>query len=215
MKKKNLLGLEIIATFLCLLVFLSIAVVITLNFRSLYYASIKTFHITENTGLSETTIRNNYDVLIDYNRLFGTKELEFPDFPMSENGKIHFEEVKRIFITIEILGVISFILLIFIILYLVKNYQFRFLKYNFSLGISIPIILGVLIGLNWEKAFVIFHKMFFNNDYWIFDVNTDPIITILPDKFFFICAVMILFLFILFSCVSGVIYRAVKHMKVI
>lgn len=215
MKKKNLLGLEIIATFLCLLVFLSIAVVITLNFRSLYYASIKTFHITENTGLSETTIRNNYDVLIDYNRLFGTKELEFPDFPMSENGKIHFEEVKRIFITIEILGVISFILLIFIILYLVKNYQFRFLKYNFSLGISIPIILGVLIGLNWEKAFVIFHKIFFNNDYWIFDVNTDPIITILPDKFFFICAVMILFLFILFSCVSGVIYRAVKHMKVI
>lgn len=213
MKKKVLLGLERTATFLSLLIFLSIAVVITLNFRSLYYGSVKAFNITENTGLSETIIRRNYDVLIDYNQLFGTKELKFPDFSMSENGRTHFEEVKQIFIGIEILGIISFILLILIAVYLLKNHQLNFLKYNCYFGMGIPIFMGILIRINWKKSFVLFHKLFFDNDYWIFDINTDPIITILPDEFFFVCAIMILFLFLVFSCVSGIIYRKLKHMK--
>lgn len=209
--KKNLLNsLEIITTLLCLILFLSITVAFTLHFRPLYYNSINRFHIKEETGLTKEIIKKNYDVLIDYNHQFGTKELEFPDFPMSEKGKIHFEEVKQIFVTIELMGIVSFFILICIIPFLIKKQHYHFLKWNFLLGISIPVILGVLIGLNWETAFVLFHKVFFNNDYWIFDITSDPIITILPDEFFFLCAVVILFLFLLLNIISGIVYRIIK-----
>ena len=41
------------------------------------------------------------------------------------------------------------------------------------------------IVVNFEGSFVLFHKTMFNNDYWIFDPNLDPVINILPEEFFF------------------------------
>ena len=79
------------------LTIISVSVVFTLAFRPLYYADINALNIPERTGYSEEMIRENYDVLIDYNLSFGEEELEFPSLPMSESGRIHFEEVKDIF----------------------------------------------------------------------------------------------------------------------
>ena len=52
---------------LCLI---CLAVVITLNFRPLYYFDIGYFNLVERTGYTEEIIRENYDVLIDYNSVF-------------------------------------------------------------------------------------------------------------------------------------------------
>ena len=54
-------------------------------------------HITELSGREEKDIRSNYDALIDYNSLFNHQPLKFPTCAMSESGRIHFEEVKKIF----------------------------------------------------------------------------------------------------------------------
>ena len=73
--------------------------VLGLNLRTIYYFDIRSQQLERQTGLSEDQIRENYDALIDYNLITkGVKTLEFPDFPMSEHGKIHFAEVKRIFV---------------------------------------------------------------------------------------------------------------------
>ena len=53
-------------------------------------------HITELSGREEKDIRSNYDALIDYNSLFNHQPLKFPTCAMSESGRIHFEEVKKI-----------------------------------------------------------------------------------------------------------------------
>ena len=37
-----------------------------------------------------------------------------------------------------------------------------------------------------------FHKLFFDNDDWIFNPRTDPVIKILPDEFFMHCAIAII-----------------------
>ena len=42
----------------------------------------------------------------------------------------------------------------------------------------------------------LFHKLLFSNDYWMFDIETDPIILMLPEEFFMHAACAIL-LFIL------------------
>lgn len=81
------------------------------------------------------------------------------------------------------------------------------------LTVAIPAALGVLIALNWETVFVLFHKIVFHNNYWIFDAATDPVITILPDTFFMHCALMILALVVLGSIICLLAYRHAKHKK--
>ena len=77
---------------------LTCSVVLVLNFRPLYYYDVQSLHLSEETGLSEETICRNYDVLIDYNLFWkGEDTLTFPDFPMSEQGRIHFREVETYF----------------------------------------------------------------------------------------------------------------------
>ena len=78
------------------LTIISVSVVFTLAFRPLYYADKRTEYSGENR-LFGGMIRENYDVLIDYNLSFGDEPLEFPSLAMSESGRIHFEEVKDMF----------------------------------------------------------------------------------------------------------------------
>ena len=55
------------------------------------------------------------------------------------------------------------------------------------------LIVGGLAALDFDRAFVIFHSVFFpGKDNWIFDWQTDPIILFLPQDFFRNCAVLIL-----------------------
>ena len=94
MKKKII---HMVSALVLTLTVISMSVVFTLAFRPLYYYDIRALDIPEKTGYSEEMIRENYDVLIDYNLSFGQETLEFPDLPMSEAGRSHFEEVKDIF----------------------------------------------------------------------------------------------------------------------
>ena len=93
-----------------MLFIIAAAVTITLNFRQLYYFDIDYLHIAETSGVDADTIKENYDILIDYNSMFNHDTLYFPDFAMSEHGRIHFEEVKNIFVGIQIMGIITLIL---------------------------------------------------------------------------------------------------------
>ncbi|EGT4138481.1 DUF1461 domain-containing protein, partial [Clostridium perfringens] len=52
---------------------------------------------------------------------------------------------------------------------------------------------------------------FFNNDYWIFDPNKDPIINVLPESYFLFLAIFILFLVMIFSIISKIFYNLKKH----
>lgn len=77
--------------------------------------------------------------------------------------------------------------------------------------IVIPLILMLPIVVNFEGSFVLFHKTMFNNDYWIFDPNLDPVINILPEEFFFHAGLMILILIIIASLTNYLIYRFLKR----
>jgi len=209
-KRYSLVSNIILATILSFLI-ISSSVVFTLNFRPLYYFDINYLNIPESSGLSEEIIKANYDALIDYNSIFHSGRLEFPSLIMSESGEVHFIEVKNIFVAVQILFIITLILSIAGIIYQRRQKDFQYLKYTAVLTLAIPAVLGAVIGLNWEKSFVVFHQIFFNNDYWIFDAVTDPVITILPDTFFFHSAVMILFIILLGSGLCYFIFRRYKR----
>lgn len=180
-------GLAVVLT----LAIIGISVVGTLAFRPLYYHDMETLQIAEYSGYSAVEIRENYDVLIDYNMAWKDGTLSFPTLPMSENGKIHFEEVKDIFDTFKYLAVFGGILGVVGIVFMARKKEYRYLKMTAIVSGGLPVGLGILVALFWERVFVIFHKLFFNNDYWIFDYRTDPIILLLPDTFFMHCALLI------------------------
>ena len=46
------------------------------------------------------------------------------------------------------------------------------------------VILAFTIAINWHQAFIIFHEIFFDNDYWILDSRVDLLINIVPYDFF-------------------------------
>lgn len=175
-----------------MLCIISLAVVLTLAFKPLYYFDIKFLDIEGSSGCSEEEIKENYDALIAYNLSPFEKKLEFPTFPMSEEAEIHFMEVKNIFQfflkSCFIFGTVSVILM----MWKRRKKEYEYLKAAGIMTIIIPAVPGVFIGLNWDQAFVLFHKFMFQNDYWLFDSSTDPVINILPDVFFLHCAGMIL-----------------------
>ncbi len=193
---------------LTLLLF-SAAVVITLNFRPLYYADMKKYNLSERFGYPEEEIRANYDAMVEYNNVFYKGELNFPTLPMSESARVHFREVRDIFVVIEaVLLPIGAVGSIIGILLCRRDRKKGYLCLTGVFSIGIPAVLGGLIAANWDTFFTKFHEIFFNNDYWIFNSVTDPIIDLLPDEFFLHCCVMILAIILAGAFLCLLLYAA-------
>lgn len=191
---------------------ISASAVFTLNFRPLYYHDISSLNIEETSGYSENVIRENYDALIDYNSVFHRGSLDL-SLPMSREGRIHFQDVKRIFDVLQILCVLSLIGSLILGIRAWKQGYRGFLKSAAVLSVFLPVIAGMLIAFNWDNAFILFHELMFSNDYWLFDERTDPVINILPDEFFLHCALLIILLILAASLIMGLIYLRQKKRR--
>lgn len=190
--------------FLCIL---TLAVCMALNFRPLYYMDIKLLKISETSGYSAEEIKQNYDALIDYNNLFFSGKLEFPTMKMSDSARIHFEDVKKVFTLFEIGMLVALPVAAAMIIIMHKRKSCGYLAMTAALTVGIPAVLGLLIALDWQSFFVRFHEIVFRNDYWLFDPQEDPVITILPDAFFMHCAILILVLMAVGSLTCLWFYR--------
>ena len=69
------------------------------------------------------------------------------------------------------------------------------------------------IAINFEKSFVLFHKLLFSNDYWVFDPEKDPIILMLPEEFFMHAACAILLFILGGSILCYSLYRYLVKRK--
>ncbi|HBH2963916.1 TPA: TIGR01906 family membrane protein, partial [Clostridioides difficile] len=153
----------------------------TVGFKQLYYFDIDYLNISELSGLSKDDIKLNYDYLIDYNLNKNVSEFKLPTLKSSPQGKIHFEEVRNIFQNINKLAKLLLVVSLVGIILSVKNKNIKILKTTSITLIIMPLLLTVPILLNFEKSFIIFHKLLFRNDYWIFNPDLDPVINILPE----------------------------------
>ncbi len=195
------------------LTIISLAIVLTLACKPLYYLDIHALHIPEATGYTISEIKSNYNAVIDYCLSFGNAPLKFPTFPMSEGGRIHFAEVKNIFNLFKYMAIGGTLASTAGILWMRRRHCYGYLKLTAILTVALPAIIGAAVALNWDWAFVTFHEIAFNNDYWLFDPATDPVINILPDAYFLHCAVMILVLVILGSLSCAFACQKIKKKK--
>lgn len=210
-KRRTVSGSNLLLALIGTVFLLAGSVVLVLNLRPIYYFDIGFLHLGEAVGMEDEILRENYDVLIDYNLFWkGIDTLEFPDFPMSEHGRIHFEEVRRIFVAIQYAMIGSFAVCLIGLWGKCRRKDYGSLKLLSALAVLIPAVAGCLIAWNWQAFFVGFHHLMFSNDYWLFDPATDPIILVLPDEFFFQCAAVILVCVVFGSVCAGVAYRVLE-----
>ena len=60
---------------------------------------------------------------------------------------------------------------------------------------AVALALIGIISTDFTKYFIVFHKIFFNNDLWVLDPRTDMLINIVPEGFFFDTAARIAMVF--------------------
>lgn len=205
MKPSKLLSL-FTGVFTALLV-LSASIAVPLLCRPFYYAHIEALNLDGYTGLSVEQIREAFNQVMDY--CLGLR----PDFaagvlPFSESGASHFADVRGLFLLDLWVAVISLaaLVILFIISRRKKLTPAPLLGHGPGFWAAIGLgglflIVGGLAATNFERAFVIFHSLFFpGKTNWLFDWRTDPIILLLPEDFFRNCAILILALLI-FWCV--------------
>ena len=121
------------------------------------------YKIEKESGLSKEWIEGASNSLVEFIKS-GDKEVLKNHFNKKEIS--HMEDVYKLFKN-------DFLFFIYIRKYILIAY------------ISVISFLGIC-SLFFSESFVYFHKLFFDNDLWLLDYETDLMIRILPEEFFFV-----------------------------
>lgn len=150
----------------------------------LYAFDIDYLNIPKYVGLSKEQILENYRILLTYLNIPWFLALDMPDFPSSASGLFHFFEVKKLFMLDYLILIFSGMGTLWFVRHLNRRREsWRLLPY-FRQGTLIPLAILLALLVSFDTLFVLFHKVFFNNDAWLFNATTDPIILALPAEFF-------------------------------
>jgi integral membrane protein (TIGR01906 family) len=174
------------------LLIICLAVELTLLFTPLYYVDVHFLDIPAQSGFSYDRIIENYHYMIRYLLNPLPETFRLPSLPYSQHGQLHFADVKRIFTAIEVLTVLSGAVSMAGIYINSKARDFFYLR---SAAILLTIFSAaplIAFALDFGDTFILFHKLFFRNNYWIFDARADPVITILPEAFFLHAALLVI-----------------------
>lgn len=177
---------------------LSLSIALPIYIRPFYYAHIEAMDLPALSGYTAQEIREAYDQILDYLTLPG-REFGTGVFPHSQDGADHFADCRVLFDLVRNLILLCGGCLMFLLILqkLGKTGPYRLGKHSAAfwaaiLAVVLPIVIGSLAALDFDRAFVIFHSLFFpGKTNWIFSYRTDPIIFVLPQKFFMHCALLI------------------------
>ena len=177
---------------------LTAAIGLPIYIRPFYYAHIDAFDLPARSGYTAEEIRTAYDEVLDYLTLPGN-EFSTGVLPHSAEGKAHFADCKVLFdLNRNVLLASGAVLLVLLLLRkLGKTGPYRLGRRSAAFwaavfAVVLPIVLGGLAALDFDRAFVIFHSIFFpGKTNWVFDWYADAIIQVLPQDFFMHCAMLI------------------------
>lgn len=203
-KGQTLLSLLFALALFCFI--LTISIGLPIYCRPFYYLQIDALELEAYSGFTKAEIREAYDEVLDYltlpGKAFGTGVMAH-----SQEGAAHFADCKVLFdLNAAVLLASGACLLVLTLLRRAGKaglYRLGRRSSAFYAGLSailLPVVIGALAALDFDRAFVIFHSIFFpGKDNWIFDWRTDEIILVLPQEFFMRCAMLIGASVLLFS----------------
>lgn len=150
------------------------------------------------TGISQSDLKTVTHKLLEYCK--GNEKLLNMQVPV--NGvmrevfdgreKAHMVDVQKLFVSgfdIRNGCLLAVLLLTTILVSVARRNIFGTLARSWLwticvLGV-ISVALGIYIMNDFDTAFTQFHHIFFHNDLWLLDINTEVLIQMLPEEFFF------------------------------
>lgn len=203
MKNKILTALLYVSAALLII---SGSIALPIYVRPFYYIQIEPLGIPAVTGYDKQTMMDAYNEVLDYltlpNREFGTGV-----FPHTAEGAAHFADCKSLF---DLNAAVLLASLSAVVVLALLRRRGRF-SLHYPRGrhpatlcgggiLQTFAAVGGLAALNFDRAFAVFHAVFFpGKDNWLFNVRTDAIILAMPQEFFRNCAVLILCSVVLWS----------------
>lgn len=127
----------------------------------------------------------------------GGQQREF----FNEREIAHMEDVRTLFLKAMSLRRICLALaaVLLLLMAVTKARMRKVLPSSLCIGtglfFGLVTVLSLIISTDFNKYFIMFHHMFFNNDLWILDPATDMLINIVPEGFFMDTAARIAVLF--------------------
>ena len=193
MKRKLLAIAEAV---LIALMILSGAIAVPILFRPFFYLHIGPLGLTDKVGLTVQQVKTSYNEMMDFciglTDTFSVGVLNF-----SRSGMEHFVDVRKLFV-LDLRVLAGAAVLLLAVLCLKRKKPVRLLGHTpgfwgaVGLGATV-LVVGGLAALNFDRAFVVFHQIFFpGKSNWLFNSREDPIINMLPAEFFRNCAILIL-----------------------
>lgn len=190
--------LAVLAGFFLLSVLFLTSFRITVFNPSFAHRELEKYHVAQNTGVSQEEINALFDRLLDY--LSGKEESMQMNITergvyheaYSEKELQHMVDVKGLFdggfrILYIALGITAVLLLYFIFGRDRNGRIYKALFPGFLIASILFVILAGVLGgalaLNFDKAFIQFHEMFFSNDLWILSYETDILMNIVPESY--------------------------------
>lgn len=181
-----------------------------------YIEKYKEYDIEGVTGKNLEELEAVTDDLILYLK-GGENSLLKPSF--NEREILHMEDVRDLFDLARMIKYIGLGLIILIIFYFIKNKNIAFMARSLFYGLFINhLLLGIialLAYIDFNKYFTYFHLIFFSNDLWILNPETDLMIQMLPEGFFIGMAVNIMIYYLLYLTAVQIIgYLYMKKLKI-
>lgn len=148
-------------------------------------------------------LRGNRDDLV-VDTVVDGEEREF----FNDREKAHMVDVQNLFIGglwIRRIALLIFVLAVVAMIKTKADWK-RILPKSFLIGlgafIGITAGAGLIFMSDFNKYFTLFHEIFFNNDLWLLDPDTDLLIRMLPEGFFLDMVIRIGVIFLLLLLVG-------------
>ena len=164
---------------LCLLAISSIALFITINVSPFF------IHVPAQTqlGITRHQLNQDYGRLLAYLQQPWLTCLRLRAIPLTPRAAVHFQDVRRLFIGNELLGLVCTVLSAWLLGKQKRRGQLWCLLSPLKWLVYLLVLVGWLPVVNFSTVFIDFHQLLFTNRNWIFTAE-DPIILLMPVSFF-------------------------------
>ncbi|WP_300561408.1 TIGR01906 family membrane protein [Companilactobacillus sp.] len=147
------------------------------------------YFLDQEANMSGQKLMHNYNQMMNYLLNPFSGQFHLDNFRSSYNGRVHFADCKKLFMLNFGVFILSGVYIWF------RRKKRAYFNRTFLYIAIVGIILVVLMAVDFDDFFIVFHKILFRNNDWLFDPALDPIINLLPDEFFVQCFVLFFILF--------------------
>ncbi len=187
---------------------LSASIAFWFNFSPLYNYGYQRFDIERVTGIDISELRRATDEIIDFFNATNNEDIDIHvmknghEIPLFKEKEInHMRDVRELVrLDYKIMAITFVIDLIIVLLFIIKK-QYRHLSQGLiGSGIftfAFVAIIGIVMLIDFDDLFILFHYISFDNMDWLLDPTTDYLVMMYPDGFWFMAlgAVIVLLFF--------------------